>query len=145
MEEITMIYLENNDADYCKSCKKVKNTHKFCLFFYDQISPSFRFFKTISKASHLRHVFFVIILSIVCRWFKQKSYHNLLENLSIMAHWLCYTPFYLFHQTIYDLQISFLLPPLSRSRPPFTFPTEFLIQIFSLNFHNFLTPNFAFN
>lgn len=22
MEQITLIYLENNDADYCKSCKK---------------------------------------------------------------------------------------------------------------------------
>lgn len=53
MEEITMIYLENNDADYCKSRKKTTNLTQILqnssAFFY---SISRYLFGSDSKTYH---------------------------------------------------------------------------------------------
>lgn len=59
MEEITMIYLENSDADYCKSCKKAKkhSQNSFFIFrFFFIISPfKFHFSKTKIKQNRAFH------------------------------------------------------------------------------------------
>ena len=123
--------------------RKWKKHSQILFIFYDQIFSiiSFLFKKQYQKLLILDMLFFVIILSIVCRRNNQKSYHNLLEffRYMIMVHWLCYSILSVPSKNIWFA--NFISAPLSITSSHFlqklrvrTSPFE----VFSLNFHNFL-------
>lgn len=68
MEEITMIYLENSDADYCKSSKK---SHLKVF----SISSSFAFFvyNFVTSFSSYRYFFSSVQLILIANTFKDHS------------------------------------------------------------------------
>jgi hypothetical protein len=89
-----MIYLENSDADYCKSRKKAKknsqNSFYISFLFYYFTLSSFIFQKSLkSSFSYIRTVKFINFdfLSIVCRMTENKICSYFLEII------IMFTPF----------------------------------------------------